>query len=185
MGIIAQLNIEAFKLADSVASPAMNSAMHVLTESFLLVLPLIVIYMLLKRDTNVFALVAAGILLYIVSDTLKFIVKEPRPCNVPELSWINAPYCESSYSFPSNHASVLTGLALFMGKYKYVRIAYAIWLVAILFSRIYLGLHYFTDIIAGATISLIISYFIYAYRNAFAKLGIRIFPFLKRWMKVN
>ncbi len=185
MGIIAQINIEAFKIADSIASPAMNTAMHILTESFLLVLPLIVIYMLLKRDSNVFALVAAGILLYLVSDTIKFIVKEPRPCNVAQFSWINSPYCESSYSFPSNHASVLTGLTVFMNKYKYIRIAYIIWLVAILFSRIYLGLHYFTDIIAGATISLIISYALYIYRKPITRLGLACLPFLKKWIKVE
>ncbi|MEM0074693.1 MAG: phosphatase PAP2 family protein, partial [Candidatus Micrarchaeaceae archaeon] len=149
----------------------------------LVVIPLLVIYVLLRRDKNVFALVIAGITLYIVSDAIKLIVREPRPCNVSELSWINHITCESSFSFPSNHASVLTGLTLFINKYKYVRIAYIVWLVLVLFGRVYLGLHYLTDVLAGVTISIIISYAIYIEKDRLAKLGLKVFPFLKNWFR--
>ncbi|MGC8676326.1 MAG: phosphatase PAP2 family protein [Candidatus Micrarchaeia archaeon] len=183
MQLITQINDAAFHAVKAIASVPLNQAMQVLGPSFVVVLPLLVIYLLLRHDKNVFALVAAGVLLYVVSDTIKLIVKEPRPCDVSAtgLSWINAPACESSFSFPSNHASVLTGLALFTSKYKYVRIAYVVWLAIVLFGRVYLGLHYFTDVLAGMAISIIISYAIYEERAALARIGLRVLPFLKRW----
>ena len=40
-----------------------------------------------------------------------------------------------------------------------------VWLVLILFGRIYLGLHYLTDVIAGAALSIVVAYIIYRYRD--------------------
>ncbi|MGC8671611.1 MAG: phosphatase PAP2 family protein [Candidatus Micrarchaeia archaeon] len=183
MQLITQLNDLAFHAVKAIASTPLNQVMQALGPSFIVVLPLLVIYLLLRHDKNVFALVLAGLLLYLVSDTIKLLVREPRPCDVQAtgLTWINAPACESSFSFPSNHASVLTGLALFTDKYKYVRIAYILWLALVLFGRVYLGLHYLTDVIAGMAISIIISYAIYVYRQRLAEIGMRIMPFTKRW----
>ncbi|MGC8628917.1 MAG: phosphatase PAP2 family protein [Candidatus Micrarchaeia archaeon] len=178
---ITQINDFAFKIADSVKSTAMNNIMQILGASFLLVIPVLVLYLAIKRDKNVFALAVAGALLYIISDTIKLIVREPRPCTVPQLSWINAPSCESSFSFPSNHASVLTGLVFFTNKYKYLKIAYIVWLVFVLFGRIYLGLHYFTDVLAGIALSIIISYAVYVKRDKIYAFGLRLLPFLKRF----
>ncbi|MEM3781854.1 MAG: phosphatase PAP2 family protein [Candidatus Micrarchaeaceae archaeon] len=183
MQAITQLNNLAFEAVKAVASAQLNYAMQVLGPSFLAVIPLLVIYLLLRRDKNIFALVAAGILLYLVGDAIKIIVKEPRPCNVASLYWINHVACESSYSFPSNHATVLTGLTFFINKYKYVRIAYVAWLVLVLFGRVYLGLHYFTDVLAGVAISIIISYAIYLEKDRLARLGLKVFPFLRNWFR--
>ena len=167
------INVWAFQAAKAVASPALDFIMYWLAKSFLVVLPLLAIYMLLKRDMNVYSFVILGILLYAVSDTIKLIVGEHRPCDVSAtgLVWINHLACEASYSFPSNHASVLTGLTLFLKNYRYIQILYVVWLVLILFGRIYLGLHYFTDVLAGMALSLAVAYVIYRYRkqlNAFA-----------------
>jgi len=183
MYAITAINDYAFRVADSIASTAMNHIMQIIGSSFIVVLPLLVLYMFARRDTKVFALVLAGVVLYIVSDTIKLIVREPRPCSVPELSWINAPACESSFSFPSNHASVLTGLAFFINDYKYIRIVYIAWLLLVLFGRIYLGLHYFTDVIAGAVISIIISYIILIRKELVSKVSLKLLPFLKTWFK--
>ena len=56
-------------------------------------------------------------------------------------------------------------MTIFLKNYKYVRVLYIVWLVLILFGRIYLGLHYFTDVIAGAALSIVVAYIIYRYRN--------------------
>ncbi|MGC8585986.1 MAG: phosphatase PAP2 family protein [Candidatus Micrarchaeia archaeon] len=159
------VNIAAFQFMKSIASPMLNYLMHALSESYLIVLPLLAIYMLLRKDKNVYTFVIAVVLFYVVSDLIKIIVKEPRPCNTPELSWINSYACEANYSFPSNHATVLTGLVAFMGRYKYVRIAYIAWLLLVLFGRIYLGAHYFTDVLAGVLLSIAVAYVLYVYRN--------------------
>ena len=167
------INVWAFQAAKAVASPALDFIMYWLAKSFLVVLPLLAIYMLLKRDMNVYSFVILGVLLYVVSDAIKLVTQEPRPCDVSAtgLVWINHLACEASYSFPSNHASVLTGLTLFLKNYRYIQILYIVWLVLILFGRIYLGLHYFTDVLAGVALSLVIAYIVYRYRrqlNAFA-----------------
>ena len=108
------INIWAFEFAKDLASPALTSIMAIIGKSFLVVIPFLVLYLyFIKKDANVYTFIVAGVLFYVVSDAIKLITKEPRPCNVTELSWINNVACESSYSFPSNHASVLTGLTFF------------------------------------------------------------------------
>jgi len=175
------INIAAFEFMKSIANPLLTSVMASLSESYLLILPLVALYMLVRRDRNVYVFVIAVILFYIVSDAIKLIVKEPRPCNVTELSWINTAGCESSYSFPSNHATVLTGLPAFMGKYKYIRPLYIVWLLLVLFGRVYLGAHYLTDVIAGILISMALAYALYRYKDRINALANRIvgkIPFL-------
>ena len=156
MGLINSINIWAFQLAKDIASPTLNLTMHYFAESFLIVIPLVVIYIYLRKDKNVFSFVVLFFVLYIISEAIKYIVKEPRPCSVPALSWINHIGCESSFSFPSSHATVLTGLAFFTLPYKYLRFLYLAWLIVVLFGRVYLGLHYLSDVIAGVIISILV-----------------------------
>ena len=92
--------------------------MSYVVESYFVVLPLILIYLIYKKDRNVFVFAVAGLLLYIIGDIIKMIVREPRPCSLQGAEYIQN-YCDTGYSFPSNHATVLTGLALFIN-YKYL-----------------------------------------------------------------
>ncbi len=165
------VNIWAFQFAKALASPALTQIMAVIGKSFLVVIPFLVLYLyFIKKDSNVYTFIVAGILFYIISDAIKLLTKEPRPCNVSELSWINTNGCESSFSFPSNHASVLTGLTFFLGKYRYLQIAYIVWLFMVLFGRVYLGLHYFTDVMAGMALSMIMYYIISKYKSRINRL---------------
>ena len=66
--------------------------------------------------------------------------------------------CESSFSFPSSHATTLTGLYFITRTYKYLNIMYIVWLFLVLFGRVYLGQHYLTDVIAGFIISIAVGY---------------------------
>jgi|GEM_PF-897442 len=159
------VNIQAFELMKAIASPLLTSIMVVLSKSFLVILPLVVLYLYLRKSPNTYSFLLAGVLLYLISDTIKMFVAEPRPCNVSALSWINKVSCENTFSFPSNHASVLTGLPMFLGKYRILQALYIVWLLMVLFGRIYLGLHYFTDVVAGVILSLVVSYLLFAYRG--------------------
>ncbi|MGC8648653.1 MAG: phosphatase PAP2 family protein [Candidatus Micrarchaeia archaeon] len=161
------INIWAFKAVKSVASPTLNTLMIYLASSFFIVLPLLALYYIYKKDNNLYAFIAFGIIAFAISEIIKYIVQEPRPCNVSSLSWINNVACESSFSFPSNHASVLTGVIPFLNKYRVIQILYIIWLLFVLFGRIYLGVHYLTDVIAGILLSITISAFIYNYKEIF------------------
>lgn len=89
---------------------------------------------------------------------IKEIFERVRPCNV--LKDVIAPLgCNGTYSFPSNHALNNFAAATFFSrlypKFKWILFVTAS-LVAI--SRVYLGLHYPSDIIAGAILGLAAGY---------------------------
>ena len=94
----------------------------------------------------------------LINQVLKSIVQRPRPEGFRLIS-------EVGYSFPSGHSMVsmaFYGLCAWM-VWTYERdrimrwaccIAYAFMIVAIGISRVYLGVHYATDVIAGFCVSI-------------------------------
>jgi len=111
-----------------------------------------------KREAKLFAItmIGAGLL----NITLKLAFKRPRP--VPFFN-LSAP---ETYSFPSGHSltsAVFFGAlaAIVTARIKSKRVRLAIWIVStamfllIGLSRIYLGVHYTTDVIAGFAAALI------------------------------
>ncbi|MEJ2194677.1 MAG: phosphatase PAP2 family protein [Ignavibacteriaceae bacterium] len=103
------------------------------------------------------------ILITITDQTSHKILKEfferARPCNA--LSDILTPLgCTGSYSFPSNHAVNNFAAAAFFTKLfpRYKSVLFIIASIVAL-SRVYLGLHYPSDIIAGAGIGFVFGYF--------------------------
>ncbi|MGN1316965.1 MAG: phosphatase PAP2 family protein [Acutalibacteraceae bacterium] len=100
---------------------------------------------------------------------LKNIIERPRPYNIDPSVWTNAGYeyvwpalidKSSSWSFPSGHASSSIGaaFALLLGcKNKKLAIGIPAFVLSFLigFSRIYVHVHYPTDVIVGAVVGLI------------------------------
>jgi undecaprenyl-diphosphatase len=107
--------------------------------------------------------VVVVIIMIIVTDQtghrmLKEFFARQRPCNV--LPDVNAPLdCSGTYSFPSNHAlnnfAAATLFSLLFPNFRVILFSVAS-LVAI--SRVYLGLHYPSDIIGGAILGIIFGY---------------------------
>ncbi len=103
------------------------------------------------------------ILLIVLTDqtgyrVLKEFFARPRPCNA--LSDVLTPLgCTGSFSFPSNHA--LNNFAVAMFYYRlFPKLKWVLFITAslIAISRVYLGLHYPSDILGGAIIGLAFGY---------------------------
>ncbi len=99
---------------------------------------------------------------------LKPLIERTRPCNVLpgihlfyENSWITTsklPVLEynNSPSFPSSHAANIVGQAVFWARY-FENLAPVFFTLAIVvcYSRIYLGLHYPSDVVGGMIIGVL------------------------------
>jgi len=100
---------------------------------------------------------AAVVLMIVVTDQLqhkviKEIFERIRPCNA--LAEVLTPLgCNGTFSFPSNHATNNFAVAvLFYRIYPNLKLPLFITASLIAISRVYLGLHYPSDILGGAVI---------------------------------
>jgi undecaprenyl-diphosphatase len=106
-----------------------------------------------------------GVLILIVitdqtnSSLLKELFHRIRPCAaLPDV--ITPLGCTGSFSFPSSHAFNNFAAAFFIYRF-YPNLKWALFITAVLISisRIYLGLHYPSDVLGGAVIGSIVGYY--------------------------
>ena len=83
---------------------------------------------------------------------LKYLIVRPRPCHVlPDVHLLVG--CGSGYSFPSSHAvntfAAALVLAYFLPRWTWAFFSFAI---IVAFSRVYVGVHYPSDVLGGSIV---------------------------------
>lgn len=110
---------------------------------------------------------AVGVADFIASGILKDLVARPRPTRVPELEGVlhlvNG-YKSGTYGFVSSHAANTMALALLFSliwRNKIATIGLMLWVAANCYSRMYLGVHYPTDILGGLIVGSLVAVLAY------------------------
>lgn len=148
-------------LISNFVTPIAKNITHLGGAIFLITLSLILLLIIKNKKIGILIWLNLGISV-LLNQALKFIIQRPRPT---EFRIIN----ESGYSFPSGHSMVSAAFYGFLIYliYKNVKNKYLKWslitllslvILTIGISRIYLGVHYTSDVIAGFLIS--VSYLI-------------------------
>ena len=120
----------------------------------------VVVLLLLRRWKPALCIAAAVAAGFLLADGVKDLVRRPRP----DVPWRLVPL-PTSYSFPSSHATnsmaAYASLGLIAGRRlrrRWPRILALVLGLALPllvgFSRVYLGVHYFTDVLCGWAIGL-------------------------------
>ncbi|MDR2291894.1 MAG: phosphatase PAP2 family protein [Prevotellaceae bacterium] len=97
----------------------------------------------------------------IISVFIKPNVARLRPCNTAELQsmlHIVKKYTASSFSFVSSHAATSFAIAIFVHtclRKKSISILIFLWAFIYSYSRIYLGVHFFGDVLCGAFLGIL------------------------------
>ncbi len=110
------------------------------------------------RRTGLTSLIALALVLTVGLGVLKPLIGRARPfTHLPELTLLIPP--ETGFSFPSGHtaSSFASALSIRFASKNGGRIA-LVFAAAIAFSRLYLSVHYLTDILAGVLLGCLCAY---------------------------
>lgn len=104
---------------------------------------------------------AVGLADFVSSGIMKPLFVRPRPCHDPLIGHLvhMISGCGGQYGFSSSHASTSFALAtslyiMMHSRFKIVSLLF-IWALIYSYSRIYVGVHYPGDIIAGAIVGML------------------------------
>ncbi len=140
----------------------------------LYLLLVILIYWNYKNKTWLIILFA--VLAIIISDQVANLIKNEvmrlRPSHTPGVMELLHFYKNSNgneymgglYGFVSNHAANSACLATFLSllfRRMYIAWGLIIWAFLLSYSRVYLGVHYPSDVLCGVILGILIGYFIY------------------------
>ena len=121
------------------------------------------VFLLLFRKKLCFWWLFSYGFVFLTVNVMKELVQRPRPYNLTD-EVLSIGEAVMDYSFPSGHVACATAIAIFLGyfffqQYKskkarvWIVVACAVYVGLVALSRMYLGKHYFTDIICGFAIS--------------------------------
>lgn len=172
---IVNIDVAIYQFVDSIMNTTLNVIMTIIThmgDTPGIVWCVLGICLLIPRKTRKLGvLLFAGLAIssLINNVCLKEFIQRPRPYNLDPAVWADAGYKyvwpnlikqSSSWSFPSGHTSTSIGaaFALLLGcRKKELAVGIPAFILSLLvgFSRIYVHVHYPTDVIGGAIVGLV------------------------------
>ena len=166
------LDTEAASLISGIQSPALTLAMEGVTYLGSFLSGVIIVGVLLwMRKRGEAKMVLAGIAMNgAVIFPIKHLVARERPENaLITVDWL---VDTAEYSFPSGHAAMAFMMAILLSsvfgrKYFFYTLAFLI-----AFSRIYLGVHYLSDVVGGAVIGVALGSVILRHKERLMRLTI-------------
>lgn len=148
-------------LVDNLRSGSITNIMKLITflgSGYFLVASTIILFIVLKDKKYAILSSVNLIIITLLNIIIKLIIRRPRPLDINII-------IEKGFSFPSGHSMVSCayyGLIMYIihktvdsKKTRYILyIVLSALIIAICISRIYLGVHYASDILAGLLISI-------------------------------
>ena len=120
------------------------------------------------RRIGIVAVISFALCAAVTLFLAKGLIMRPRPFTVlPELiPLIKKP---DSFSFPSGHTVVAFAVAFVIWRSKLTRLRYPIMLLAVLmgFSRLYVGVHYPTDVLGAVVLAFVGSSIVWAWAKRY------------------
>jgi undecaprenyl-diphosphatase len=133
-----------------------------------------------KKGRITVLLLVLGIALsdQLCNNVLKPLIQRIRPCNV--LENVNLLVnCTKAYSFPSSHAmNIFTGCLLLSYSYRRIKVIFLVIALLVSYSRIYVGVHYPFDVLAGVILGIFCAFVIITLFKFFSR-NFRGFSFLR------
>lgn len=171
------LDIEVFRLVNAgFTAPFLDSFMTWVTNKMnfmgAVIIAAALIWILGKRQDRVGLLVLVALVLLsdLASNTLKHLLMRTRPCN--ELEGVRLLVgCAKSFSMPSSHAANIFAAMVFLTeRYRKFWPLFMPIAVAVAYSRVYVGVHYPTDVIVGAALGTVMACLFYSAERGYLRM---------------
>jgi undecaprenyl-diphosphatase len=169
---IDHLDQHLFLLLNGIGSPYLDSLMLFLSDKYVWIplYLLIIVQLVFSRRAKFWIPLAYLLIVFTLTDQATSSIMKPlferlRPCHVIDHNVIVLlTSCGGKYGFASGHAANTMGLAmgllLIQGK-NWLTIILIPWALLVGYSRIYIGVHYPGDVLAGFLVAVIVAFTVY------------------------